>query len=129
MGQEQIIQIIAEISKLRQENELLKDEVAYLRFELEQAKAKRYKSNKKKPPEDPPADVAAEPKKKGGKFGHIGWFRKKPDKIDRVEDIRMDCCPQCGGRDLTECKSVDEHIQEDIILPKVEAVLFRHRKL
>src|SRR5208283_5833412 len=114
--------------KLREENQRLQEENAYLKFKLEEFNAKRYKSNKKKPPEDPPADAAALPKKKGGKFGHIGWFRKKPDKIDRVEDIRMDCCPQCGGCDLTECKSVDEHIQEDIILPKVEVVLFRHHE-
>ena len=40
----------------------------------------------------------------------------------------MDCCPQCGCRDLTECKSVDDHIQEDIILPKMETVLFRHHE-
>jgi transposase len=127
MSQEQILQIIVELSKLRQENEHLKEENAYLKFELEELKSKRFKSNKKKPP-DSPADAAVEPKKKGGKFGHMGWFRKKPDKIDRIEDIRMDCCPKCGGHDLTECKSVDEHIQEDIILPKVETVLFRHHE-
>jgi hypothetical protein len=127
MSQEQILQMLAEFNKLREENERLKEENAYLKFELEELKAKRFKSNKKKLP-DPPTDAAVEPKKKGGKFGHIGWFRKKPDKIDRVEDIRMDCCPKCGGSDLTECKSVDEHIQEDIILPKVESVLFRHHE-
>ena len=40
----------------------------------------------------------------------------------------MSCCPQCGGSDLTECKSMDEHIQEDIVLPRVEAVLYRHHE-
>ena len=127
MSQEQILQIIAEIAKLRQENEELKEENAYLKFELEDLKAKRYKPNKK-PPQEPPTDIPVVPKKKGGKFGHVGWFRKKPDKIDRVEEVRMDCCPKCGDHDLTEYKSVDEHIQEDIILPKVEAVLYRHHE-
>ena len=91
MSQEQIAQMLVEFSKLREENERLKEENAYLKFELEELKAKRFKSNKNTPPE-PPADAPVIPKKKGGKFGHIGWFRKKPDKIDRVEDIRMDCC-------------------------------------
>src|SRR3990167_5426006 len=85
---------------------------------------KRYKSNKK-PPVDGPAVEPAPPRKRGGLFGHIGWFRKKPDKIDRVEEVRISCCPDCGSNNLTECRKIDEHIQEDIILPKVEAVLYR----
>jgi transposase len=37
----------------------------------------------------------------------------------------MNRCPECGSKDITECQKTDEHIQEDIILPKVEAVLYR----
>jgi len=37
----------------------------------------------------------------------------------------MKCCPECGSYDLTECGKTDEHIQEDIVLPKVEAMLYR----
>lgn len=128
MSQEQILQIITEISRLRQENEKLKDEVAYLKFELEQAKAKRYKSDKKPPSNLGEGQAEAPKKKKGAKFGHIGWFRKKPDKIDRVEDVRLDCCPHCGCKDIQECKNVDEHIQEDIVLPKIEVVSYRHHE-
>lgn len=117
------------VLQLREENEKLREENAYLKFELEELRSKRYKSGKKRPPDNPQNQMPASlPKKKGGLFGHSGWFRKKPDKIDRVEDMRMSCCPQCGGCDLTECKSVDEHIQEDIVLPKVEAVLYRHHE-
>ncbi|MBU4477668.1 MAG: IS66 family transposase [Candidatus Omnitrophica bacterium] len=115
------------VLQLRDENEKLKEENAYLKFELEEIRSKRYKSGKKKPPDDPQMPASL-PKKKGGLFGHIGWFRKKPDKIDRVEEVRMSCCPKCGGCDLTECKSMDEHIQEDIVLPKVEAVLYRRHE-
>lgn len=110
--------------KLKEENERLRQDNAYLKFELEQMRLKRYKSNKK-PPIDGPAAEPAPPKKRGGLFGHIGWFRKKPDKIDRVEEVRISCCPDCGSNNLTECCKIDEHIQEDIILPKVEAVLYR----
>ncbi len=129
MSQEQIVKIIAEISRLSTENERLKEENAYLKFKLEEFNAKRYKSNKTPPPD---AGVAhpSPPKKRGGKFGHLGWFRKKPEKIDRVEDVVLACCPCCGSKDITACnnKKIEEHIQEDIILPTVEAVLYRHHE-
>ena len=113
----------ASFLKLKEENERLREENAYLKFELEQMRSKRYKNGGKPPPLDAPQ--APVPKKKGGLFGHIGWFRKKPEKIDRIEDVRIERCPKCGSRDLTECGKIDEHIQEDIILPKVETVLYR----
>jgi len=128
MSQEQIVQMLVEFKRLREENERLKEENAYLKFKLEEFNAKRYKSNK-----TPPADSVtpqAEPKKRGGKFGHLGWFRKKPETINRVEDVHPQCCPECGSTDIIACKNktIDEHIQEDIVLPKVEAVLYRHHE-
>ncbi len=108
--------------RLEEENKKLKEENAYLRFELEELRSKRYKTGKKPPLGEPEAPA---PKKKGGLFGHIGWFRKKPERIDRVEEVQMKRCPECGSKDLTECGKIDEHIQEDIVLPKVEAVLYR----
>ena len=41
MSQEQILQIIAELSRLREENGQLKEENAYLKFKLEEFNAKR----------------------------------------------------------------------------------------
>jgi hypothetical protein len=84
-----------------------------------------YKPNKKKPPDDIPPPV---PKKKGGLFGHAGWFRQKPSsgRIDRIEEVKLDKCPSCGSSHITECKYIEEHIQEDIILPEVETVLYKH---
>ena len=105
----------------------LEEQLAYVKFELEELRSKRYKSGKKKPPDDtPPAPLVV--KKRGGLFGHIGWFRKKPKKIDRIEDVRLDKCPECGSSDLTECAKVYEHTQEDIILPRVEVVLYRKHR-
>ena len=129
MSQEQILQIIVELSKLREENQHLKEENAYLKFKLEEFNAKRYKSNKTPPP-DAGASEPTLPKKPGGKPGHPGWFRKRPEKIDRVKDVHLDRCPDCGSTDITACKNkkVDEHIQEDIILPQVETVLYRHHE-
>ncbi|PIQ89354.1 MAG: hypothetical protein COV72_03485, partial [Candidatus Omnitrophica bacterium CG11_big_fil_rev_8_21_14_0_20_42_13] len=117
------------VLELRKENEKLKEENAYLKFELEELKSKRYKSNKKKPPDDtltPPATPTS--KKRGGLFGHIGFFRKKPKKIDRIEEVRINKCPECGSDDLTECEETHEHIQEDIVLPKVEVTLYRKHR-
>ncbi len=111
--------------RLEEENRKLKEENAYLKFELEELRSKRYKTGKKPPPEDQ-ADVHPFPKKRGGLFGHLGWFRKKPKKIDRTEEVKLSACPECGSKDITECGKIDEHIQEDIILPKVETTLYRH---
>lgn len=84
-----------------------------------------YKPNKKKPPKEPPAPVSEPPRKRGGLFGHIGWFRKKPRTIDRIEEVRLDRCPSCGSSSLSECAHVEEHVQEDIILPRTEVVLYK----
>ena len=111
--------------KLRIEN--LEEELAYIKFELEDLRSKRYKSGRKKPPDDTPPEPPS-PKKQGGLFGHIGWFRKKPETIDRIEEVRLDKCPECGSSDLTECLNIHEHIQEDITLPKVETTLYRKHR-
>ena len=117
--------------RLEEENKRLKEENAYLKFRLEEFNAKRYKSNKT-PPADSGVTQAAPlvPKKRGGKFGHLGWFRKKPEKIDRIEEVRLECCPVCRSKEITACrnKNIDEHIQEDIILPRVESVVYRHHE-
>jgi len=107
----------------KKELQALKEDFAYLKFELEELRSKRYKTGKKPPTNSPEAPA---PKKKGGRFGHFGWFRKKPAKIDRVEEVKLSSCPECGSKDITECNKIDEHIQEDITLPKVETTLYRH---
>jgi len=113
------------IIELRKENTKLKEELAYVRFELEEFRSNRYKS-KHKPPFDDSGKTPPAPKKRGGLFGHIGWFREKPKKIDRVEEVRLSSCPECGSSDITACDKIDEHIQEDIVLPSVETTLYRH---
>ena len=113
--------------ELEKENEHLKEENAYLRFELEELRSKRYKSkNKEHPPQTPGPTKQA--KKKGGLFGHIGWFRERPRQIDRIEDVKLSECPICKSKDLKEYKDVDEHLQEDVIIPKVETTLFKKHK-
>ncbi|MBL7158829.1 MAG: IS66 family transposase [Candidatus Omnitrophica bacterium] len=105
--------------------ETLEEELALVKFELEDLRLKRYKSKRKKPPgnNEPPMPL---PKKKGGLFGHIGWFRRKPKNIHKIEEVKLTECPDCGSQDIKEYKNeVEEHTQEDIVLPKVETTLFR----
>lgn len=122
MSKKKLYQRLLELEK---ENLRLREENAYLKFQLEEFRAKRYKP-KKKPPED--EQPQAPPKKKGGLFGHLGFFRRKPKNIGRVEEVKLSVCPECGSADISECKQVEQHIQEDIILPRTETTLFRKHK-
>ena len=106
--------------------ESLEEKLAVLQFEFDSLKSKMYKPNKKKPPDDAPPAPLAPSKKRGGLFGHIGWFRKKPRTINRIEEVLLDKCPSCGSSSLSECEHIEEHIQEDIILPTTETVLYKH---
>jgi len=104
----------------------LKQENAYLKFELQQLKDSIYRKKlgkKPSPPQEKPT-----PKKKGGLFGHKGWWRRKPKTIEEIEDVKLDRCPECGSSDITECSQTEEHIQEDIILPKVITTLFKKHR-
>ena len=127
MNDKEIQKILLQLKTLRSENEKLKEENAYLKFRLEEFQSKRYKP-KKRPPDDTPPASAPPPKKRGGLFGHIGWFRARPKVPDRIEEIRMDKCPCCGGSDLSECEKTYDHTQEDITLPKVEVTLYRKHR-
>ena len=111
-------------AKAQKRIEDLEEKLAVLQFEFDSLKSKMYKPNKKKPPDEtPPAPTV--PKKRGGLFGHVGWFRKKPKTINRIEEVRLDKCPSCGSSSLSECTHIEEHIQEDIILPTTENVLYK----
>ena len=112
-------------AKAQKHIEELEEKLAVLQFEFDSLKSRMYKSNKRKPPKEPPATVGEPPKKRGGLFGHIGWFRKKPKTIDKIEEVRLDRCPACGSSSLSECDEIEEHIQEDIIIPGTEVVKYR----
>ena len=63
----------------------------------------------------------------GAKRGHEGWFRPKPPAIDRTEDVSLSACPHCGSTDLSACAEIEEHTQEDIVLPVPHITLYRKR--
>ena len=91
----------------------LKEENALLRIELKELKDRIYGGRRKK--QAPPTQDTTPPKKRGALFGHLGWFRKTPGKVDKIVDVRLERCPLCGGKDLKECSDVKTHVQEDIV--------------
>jgi transposase len=64
-------------------------------------------------------------KKPGAKPEHPGWFRSKPARINRTEEVSLDACPNCGSKDLSQCAEIEEHTQEDIVLPTPQVTLYR----
>ncbi len=107
----------------------LKDRIDLLTFQLRDLQTHIFKKSKKKSkPSDDDQSKSKLKKKKGGLFGHTGWFRKKPKTIDRIEEVSLTACPHCGCGEIGKCLGYDEHIQEDIVLPKVEVTLYRKHK-
>lgn len=97
-----------------------------LKLQLQELRQKYYGRKKKKDQEK--LGLAAGPRKKGAPFGHPGWYRKKPDPIDEIETIVPCQCNACGSTNLQATTIPDEeHIQEDIILPKRVVKKFVHK--
>ena len=124
----------AELQKILEEKNKeivqLKNEKIILEYELKEMRDKWFSKKKKKKEKN--AEVEAEdenndapPKKLGAPPGHPGWYRKTPDHIDETEEVELCQCPHCGGKDLGECSEIEEHIQEDIVLPRVKVTKYR----
>ena len=66
------------------------------------------------------------PKKRGAPFGHKGYFRPKPEYIDKTVDVYLDACPECGSEDISPCNHTTRHIQEDLDQGKLTVTEFIH---
>lgn len=114
----------------------LEKEVAELRAKNIELHRRQFKPGRKKgsPPPSPVDGVNEEDravsgkKKRGAPFGHPGWSRKKPNRIDRIEHVAApSVCPHCSMEDIAGTEVRDEHIQEDIVLvPKTVATKYIH---
>lgn len=102
-----------EVKTLRQELVAVKQELAELR-------AAQWGLKRAKPLMDP----EVEPKKRGAPRGHPGWFRAKPTHIDETIQVTLDCCSVCGSKDLVKLKEVEEHLQEDIMIPQLKVTRY-----
>ena len=97
--------------------DVLERENKELKLQLKELRDKYLGRKKKKEKER--FETKANPKKKGAPLGHPGWYRKKPDHIDEVEVITPCRCSICGSSELEETTiTPEEHIQEDIVIPK-----------
>ena len=65
------------------------------------------------------------PKTPGAKAGHPGWFRSTPKIVHRTEEVSLTACPRCGSSDLSRCAEIEEHTQQDIVLPEPQVTLYR----
>jgi transposase len=93
----------------------LTNKIESLTYQLSDLKQKYYGSRKRKGDDKDQMPK----KKKGAPFHHPPWSRMKPDRIDEIEVVIPDKCDGCGSHQL-EASGIDdeEHIQEDIVLPK-----------
>lgn len=113
--------------RLEKENELLREENRLLRLQLKEFQQQFFKKKKSKKDDDPDDPSAGcPPKKRGAPIGHPGTTRKTPDHADEEVDVTLSQCPNCGGTHLKECRRVEDHYQEDIVLPQVKVTRFRH---
>lgn len=105
------------IRKLEKENDALKAKLITIH-------SRQFKSNKK-PKTDPPKK-----KNRGAPKGHPGWFRKKPDHVDKTVHVPAPkTCPHCSGKNLTPVDGLKEHLQEDIVLiPQTYVTNFMHQQ-
>ena len=97
--------------------DVLERENKELKLQLKELRDKYFGRKKKQKKEK--FEAEKNPKKKGAPKGHPGWSRPKPDHIDEIEVITPCHCGRCGSAELEETTIADEeHIQEDICLPK-----------
>jgi hypothetical protein len=61
---------------------------------------------------------------------HPGVFREPPtpDEDTIYHDVRLPCCPHCGGEDLQDSGRFDDHWVEEIPQPKVELHCYRRHE-
>jgi hypothetical protein len=124
--EEELGKALAKIAELESETEELKAKLKALHN-------RQFKANKKSSPSSKSDNDYAplgKNKNRGAPKGHPGWFRRKPDHIDKVVMVEApDVCPHCSSTDLTPAQEIKEHLQEDIILqPKTHVTHFRHQQ-
>lgn len=103
----------ARILELREENTNLRRQLKESYRQVDDLRRSLYGKKKKS------VSVPKEFKKKGAPFGHKGVTRAKPEHIDEEIEVIPKICPYCGSQELSLTSiTPEEHIQEDIVLPK-----------
>lgn len=125
--QEELEKALDYIGKLEKQNQ-------ELRAKLKALHQRQFKANKRKnrqASENNTDQSAAEKnKKRGAPKGHPGWYRRKPDHIDKTVIVDPpQVCPHCACKELGPVAGLKDHLQEDIILnPRTQVTQFRHQQ-
>ena len=123
--QEEIQKAHEYIGKLEKENEELKAKLQILH-------SRQFKASKKdsKTSDDKQSAKTTKKKKWGAPKGHPGWYRRKPDHIDKTVIVEApEKCPHCSRTDLEPVDEMKSHLQEDIILcPRTYVIHFLHHQ-
>ena len=101
----------AEIEKVRQENNQLKEQNKSLDQQLKQVLGKIFKRRVK------PRHDGDQPKR-GAPAGHRGNSRRRPEVISEFIDIYPEKCDHCDGEVTGYPNHFDEHVTEDIEIRK-----------
>lgn len=123
--QEQLDHALKKVAQLEKENERLQAKLSAIH-------QKQFKSNKRSKRNSEKAghlgDMLPKSKKRGAPRGHPGWFRSKPEQVDRTIYVSApEQCPHCNCADLTPLEKIEDHLQEDIVLqPRTCVTNFRH---
>lgn len=125
---EEILKLEIELIESKKHIKELEEENRILKFDLNEMRNKWFSRRKwKKDEKENCEEEKRQPKKKGAPVGHPGWFRKTPEHIDEIKDIYAKECPNCESLDIkTYANRIEEHIQEDIVIPKVKATKYVH---
>lgn len=119
--------IAAVIADLRRRVEGLESENAELRKRLSKYEGKPEPDPSTPSGMTPPYKKANRPKsrkkKPGRKKGHPGARRKKPDHVDNHVHHRLECCPDCGGTELTGKKTRTRYTED---IPPVRPIVTEH---
>jgi len=100
--EQKLLAALKRIEELEKENKLLKE-----RF------------REKSVPDFIKKDVKQEPKQSGQKYGHKGYSRRIPERIDEVKEHKLESCPICG-EPVSDTQEIRERIVEDIEQPKTK---------
>lgn len=103
--------------QLKKENKQLKEMIDYLRRGLYGKRKQKKKADSANP----------EPKKRGAPVGHKGKTRPKPERIDEEIPVIPVVCPDCGSNELEITDIIEEHIQEEIVIPKKKVTKYVKR--
>ena len=127
--QEQLEKALVTIGELERQNEELKARVKALH-------QRQFKSNKKRDGHsaEKTANDRSAPekrKKRGAPKGHLGWYRRKPDHIDKTVIVPApEVCPHCACSEVTPVVAMKDHLQEDIVLqPRTHVTNFSHHQV